>query len=86
MAWVYILRLSNNKYYIGSTTNLSQRIKDHNNGKSNYTSKFLPLTLQFSKEYATISEANLAEKYLKRQKSRIILEQVISTQTLDINV
>ena len=85
MAWVYILQLANNKYYIGSTTNLEQRIFDHSHGKSPYTKKFLPVKLLFSKEFNDLTTANKAEKYIKKLKSRIIIEKIVNTQNLESN-
>ena len=82
MAWLYILRLSNGKYYIGSTSNLNQRINDHSLGKSPYTKKFLPIQLKFSQEFPNLSDANKMEKYLKKLKSRKIIEKIINLQTL----
>ena len=85
MAWLYILSLSNGKYYIGSTTNLQQRLLDHSLGKSPYTSKFLPIVLKFSQEFPDISSANKMEKYLKKLKSRKVIEKVINLQKLQFN-
>ncbi len=82
MAWVYILRLSNDKFYIGSTTNISQRIIDHSSGKSTFTKKFLPIKLEFFQEFPDITSANKMEKYLKKLKSRKIIEKVINSQSL----
>ena len=40
---VYILQSENdNSFYIGYTSNLTQRIEYHNSGKSRYTSKKMP--------------------------------------------
>lgn len=40
MTVVYILKLHNNKYYVGRTTNLERRIKEHENGQgSTWTKK-----------------------------------------------
>lgn len=46
MVTVYVLELSDNKYYVGKTNNFDPRIKDHitNNGSA-WTTKYKPLTL-----------------------------------------
>ncbi|MBI4099996.1 GIY-YIG nuclease family protein [Candidatus Microgenomates bacterium] len=77
MGWVYILRLSNGKYYVGSTSNLLQRLETHKNGKSKYTSKHLPLELVFSQKCPDILIAKKIEIWLKDLKSRRIIEQII---------
>ena len=56
--------------YIGLTTDLKTRLKDHNNGKSPHTSKFLPWRLDC---YTAITEEKTAyafEKYLKSHSGR----------------
>ena len=41
MSTVYVLKLNNNKYYVGRTSNLSKRIEYHKNGNgSAWTKKF----------------------------------------------
>ena len=45
MYYVYILKLSNNKYYTGYTDNIGQRVKDHNYSKCSTTKRYLPVEL-----------------------------------------
>jgi len=78
MPHVYIIQsLKNLRYYVGSTTNLTQRIIEHNNGKSNYTKSTNPFKLVFSKEFSTIKEAKQMEYRIKKLKSRVIIEKII---------
>jgi putative endonuclease len=79
MAWVYILLMANHKYYIGSTSDLKRRINEHLLGKSPYTKKFLPFNLAFSAELDCLSSAIKMERYLKRMKSKKLLEAIITT-------
>ena len=51
MAFVYILKLANDQYYIGSTYNLPHRIREHNNGQDFFTRRFLPVELKYFEEY-----------------------------------
>ena len=46
MVHIYILKLEDNKYYVGKTNNLSNRLKDHktNNG-SLWTQKYKPIDI-----------------------------------------
>ena len=57
MAYTYILKLSNKKYYVGATVNLQHRLQEHNKGLDFYTKSFLPATLVYFEEYPTIGEA-----------------------------
>jgi hypothetical protein len=44
MYTIYVLKSINyQKTYIGFTANLEQRVKEHNAGKSTYTSRYAPL-------------------------------------------
>lgn len=65
MFYVYILQLNNNGFYIGSTSDLKRRIKEHNSGKSPYTSKFRPVKLIQYSSFLTENKAIKFEKYLK---------------------
>ncbi len=79
---VYILKLSNSKYYIGSTSNLPQRLQVHSSGKSKYTSKFLPFEVVFTQEFKDYSKARKAEFWLKKLKNREIVERIISDKKI----
>lgn len=65
MFYVYLLRLSNQKIYVGFTKNLRDRIESHNSGKSPYTSKFRPIKLIHYSSFDNESSALKFEKYLK---------------------
>ena len=82
-SWTYILELSNGNFYIGSTRNLIQRISEHQQGKSGYTSKYLPIKLAFSKEFQTYSEALKLEKNLKKLKNKKVISSIIKNQSID---
>jgi predicted GIY-YIG superfamily endonuclease len=69
MAWIYILRGSSGRHYIGSTENLARRLEEHQRG-SNHTSRRLGgnLALVITHEVADIVQARLIERALKRKK------------------
>ena len=73
----YILfSLSLQKHYIGSTGNLTNRLMDHNSGRSKYTAKGKPWKLVFSKEFRTRTEALQLENKIKRRgASRYLNDQ-----------
>ncbi|MDP2631682.1 MAG: GIY-YIG nuclease family protein [Candidatus Uhrbacteria bacterium] len=45
------------RYYIGCTSNINDRIKEHNSGKSRSTKPFRPWILVYKEEFETRSEA-----------------------------
>jgi len=66
-AWLYILRLKSGALYIGATTDLHQRYKDHCSGKAcRTTSLDPPVALLYSEELETFSDARRREGQVKR--------------------
>ena len=70
MAWVYILRGSNGRHYIGSAVDLDARLAQHVRGHT-HTTKRLGESIEIvaSKEIATLSEARSIERALKAKKN-----------------
>ncbi len=69
MAWVYILRGSTGRHYIGSTVELAQRLEQHRRGHTHTTRRLGELTLAAAKEVSTLSEARQMERTLKAKKN-----------------
>ena len=79
MCYCYILYSEKtDSFYVGSTTNLEDRLKRHNSGRSTYTKKGMPWRVVYTKEYPTRAEAYRTEMYIKAQKSRKYIEQLIN--------
>jgi putative endonuclease len=75
---VYILRsLKTDKFYVGSTNNLTRRLEEHNRGHSTYTRDTGPYELVFSQGYPSLTVARRIEQWLKAQKSAKFLERII---------
>ena len=65
-AYMYILKCSDNSYYVGSTTNLDLRIKEHNQGEgAEYTKRRLPVQLVYFEECLNIKDAFFREKQVQ---------------------
>jgi putative endonuclease len=76
--WFYILRLKPGVLYIGATTDLNQRYKDHCSGKASRTTKIdLPLGIAYTEEFEGFSEARKREAQVKRW-SRAKKEALVS--------
>lgn len=66
-AWVYILECSDKSYYVGSTTDLEQRMFDHSTGLyGGYTSSRLPVRLLWSHAFSDIRDAFAFERQIKK--------------------
>ena len=68
MPWVvYILKCSNNSYYVGHTEKLEERLKLHNSGKgAKHTAKYLPISLIYQEPAASKQAAMKRELQIKR--------------------
>jgi len=66
-SYVYLLRSESNpdQVYTGVTSDLKQRLKDHNAGKAKHTSKFRPWVIESYFAFADREKALAFEKYLK---------------------
>ena len=72
--WVYILFSEKyNKFYIGQTNNMKERLRRHNSGSEKATKPYIPWTLKISLEKEDRATAMSLEKKLKNlSKSRIL--------------
>ena len=69
MAWVYILRGSSGRHYIGSAVDLDARFAQHLRGHTATTKRLGDkLEIVASKEVTTLREARAIERSLKRKK------------------
>jgi predicted GIY-YIG superfamily endonuclease len=67
MFYVYLLesKTVDGKRYVGVTSNLKQRLADHNAGRSKHTARYLPWQLITYIAFSDYQKAELFERYLK---------------------
>jgi len=71
MYFTYIIYSVNfNKYYVGLSANVNQRLKSHNAGKVKSTKAFTSWELVHIEKFDTRIEARKREKYLKSAAGR----------------
>ena len=81
VAWVYILRGSCGRYYIGSTENLDRRLAEHRRGKVHSTRRFgQPLELVDFKEMPSFASTRELERKLKAKKNPQVAVYLLSQQ------
>ncbi len=70
--FVYIIRSERqpNQRYVGSTENLKRRLSDHNLGRSPYTRKYRPWSLEVYVKFSDPEKALAFERYLKTGAGR----------------
>jgi putative endonuclease len=79
--FVYILySLTKDKFYIGFTSNLEERINRHNQKSKGFTGHINDWEMMYSESFATKSEALAREKQIKSCKSRSKIQQLISNK------
>ena len=78
MAWAYILRCSDDSYYVGSTVDLERRVWEHQEGLgAAYTRRRRPVTLVWSADFERVDEAFAFEKRVQgwsRAKREALIE------------
>lgn len=85
MYWVYFLYSKKAKnVYVGCTSSLSKRFKEHNKGLVESTKKRRPLFLIYKEIYSNLSLARKREKYLKSlygyRERKIIIENCLKNK------
>ena len=76
---VYILEDQQDKtWYIGFTTNLRQRLQDHQRRRSPYTSKKSQLELIYAELYLNKKDAPGREKFLKSGSGHRFIKKQVS--------
>ncbi|MDA3929666.1 MAG: GIY-YIG nuclease family protein [Prolixibacteraceae bacterium] len=75
---VYILySLKIDRYYIGYTNDIGRRLSEHNRRKGKYTDRGIPWELLHQEVYLSKELAQHRERYLKSQKSRKFIEDLL---------
>jgi putative endonuclease len=73
--WIYILSCSDNSLYVGISSNLKKRIKEHENGFVPYTKNRKPIKIIYQQNYSSRIEAAKREKEIKgwRREKKLAL-------------
>ena len=76
--YVYILySRENDRFYIGQTNNLPDRLERHNSGSEKATKPFIPWVIEWFTEKESRSEAMRLEKKLKNLSKKRIREFIL---------
>jgi putative endonuclease len=80
MFYVYLIQSEvDSSFYIGYTSNLELRRKQHNNGETIYSSRKKPWFLVYSEVFENKTLALKRERFLKKQKNRDFYYQLIKS-------
>jgi putative endonuclease len=86
MFYVYILQSKKNgKLYIGKTSDLKRRVKEHNAGQNLSTKSYTPWDLIFYEAYTEHEDVNRREKYLKTTQGRQTIKRMLKFHFINLN-
>jgi putative endonuclease len=77
MHHVYVLKCSNNDLYVGSCSDIKQRLRRHKSGFVKSTKSKLPVKLVYLESYASKIDATKRERQLKNHKPKQNLKEQI---------
>jgi len=77
MYYVYVLLCSDDKFYIGYSTDLKKRIKRHKQGQVFATKGRLPIQLVFYEAFLHRMDAKRREKYFKTSPGKKALKLML---------
>jgi putative endonuclease len=85
--FVYVLRsISTGRHYIGITSDVEKRLREHNTKTGRWTSRFQPWELLAREEFASRAEAGVRERFLKSRagmsERRRLFEQLIGCESV----
>ena len=73
-----ILSLKDQRIYVGMTSDLGKRLREHNAGKTKSTKGYRPWQLIYSESLPLRTEARAREKYLKSGIGKEFLKSMVS--------
>ncbi|MDP5082280.1 MAG: GIY-YIG nuclease family protein [Winogradskyella sp.] len=68
---------SKDRFYVGHTADVEDRLNRHNSGRSKSTKYGMPWEIAYTKEFTTKPEAYQFEMLIKSKKSRDFIIQLI---------
>ena len=79
MYTLYILHSKKlDRYYVGFTNDLSRILTEHNRIKGKYTDSGIPWVLVYKESYALKKDAMDREKFIKSQKSKKFITELVA--------
>jgi len=77
--WVYVVRSpSTGKLYVGMTSRLACRLREHNNGSTRSTGSGVPWYLVHRERFEDCGSARARERFLKSGKGREYIKGLLS--------
>ena len=74
---MYILKLADGSYYVGSTSNMENRLLQHNMRRVRSTKTKMPCEIIYQELHPDRSSAQSREYQIKKWKSRKAIERLV---------
>ncbi len=74
---LYILESEKGRYYVGSTTDIERRMKQHYSNHTSTTKRMGKVKLVLQQEFESIEKARVAESIIKSWKRKDFIKKVI---------
>ncbi len=87
--YTYILQsIKNGSFYIGYTSDLKKRFKEHNSGENKATKPYIPYKLIFYEAFLNRIDAKNREEYLKggygRKTIKGLMKKYLGSTTINV--
>ncbi len=83
--FVYILKDEKEKFYIGSTTDIKRRLRQHGSAHTQTTHRMQKPKLVLLQEYNSLKTAREIERKIKNLKRKDYIEKMINDGYIRIN-
>ena len=84
--FLYILKNTKGKFYVGSTDNLERRIYQHQVGHTQTTRNMKDSVLVLTQEYESLETARKIERKIKKLKRKDYIENIVRDRYIRIKI
>ena len=84
--YVYILKDKKGKFYVGSTTDIKRRMRQHETKHTYTTSRMVDPELVLLQEYENLEMARKIERRIKKLKRKDYIEKMVASGYIKVSV
>lgn len=84
--FVYILKDQAGKFYVGSTTDIKRRLRQHGGGYTQTTRNMIQPQLVLVQEYETLDKARKIERKIKNLKRHDYIQEMVEDGLIKMSI